>query len=211
MVGLAALHTSPLDMVAVSFFYGQKHSVELIHAEKIVNYYQIPDHLSYTIPPAIFQDSESELVNPHLDINSQPYPKVGPVPTYVPFRNGIFLSIAAAIAISKNCSVIHYGAHATDAADYAYPDCTIDFVSKMRDAVMAGTYNKVELVAPLNHLTKTQIVELGSNLKVPFELTRSCYKSDSISCGECSTCQERLKAFKNNHFEDPIKYKTLGS
>lgn len=98
-----------------------------------------------------------------------------PVSTYVPFRNGVFLSVAASIALAQNCSVVYYGAHADDAAGSAYPDCSSDFNNKMNEGIYIGSGRKVQLAAPFVNLSKKDIVATGLQLKVPYELTWSCY------------------------------------
>ena len=130
-----------------------------------------------------------------------------PVSTYVPFRNGLFLSSAASIALSLGCSEIYYGAHADDAAGHAYADCSVEFAEAMKKAIEIGTYDKVHLVAPLINWNKARVVKEGLRLKVPYELTWSCYEGDTCACGTCGTCIDRLNAFKANNAVDPIRYK----
>ena len=126
--------------------------------------------------------------------------------TYVPFRNGLFLSSAAAIAISKNCDVIYYGAHADDAAGEAYPDCSEEFTKAINEAIYLGSGKKVSVVGPFVTMHKKDIVRKGLELKVPYELTWSCYEGHNKACGKCGTCIDRIKAFKENGVEDPIEY-----
>ena len=88
---------------------------------------------------------------------------------YVPFRNGLFLSSAASIALSKECSVIYYGAHSDDAAGSAYPDCSDAFNNAMKDAIYLGSGKQVTIEAPFVNWTKADVVKTGLRLKVPYE------------------------------------------
>ena len=121
----------------------------------------------------------------------------------MPFRNGLFLSSAASIAISKGCNVIYYGAHADDAAGFAYPDCSPVFNNAMNEAIWEGSGHQVKIEAPFVNMTKAGIVKMGMELGVPYELTWSCYEGGDKPCGKCGTCIDRAAAFKENGIEDP--------
>ena len=127
----------------------------------------------------------------------------GTVATYVPFRNGLFLSYAAAIAISVHASVVYYGAHADDAAGRAYPDCTPEFEKAMNIAIYEGSGRTVQMHAPLLNWNKAQVVKYGLELKAPYHLTWSCYEGGDKPCGKCGTCIDRAKAFEANGVADP--------
>ena len=126
-----------------------------------------------------------------------------PVSTYVPFRNGLFLSSAASIAISKDCSVIYYGAHSDDAAGNAYPDCSSDFNDAINRAIYIGSGKQLTVEAPFVNMTKADVVKTGIELNVPYDLTWSCYLGDDKPCGKCGTCIDRQKAFMENGIKDP--------
>jgi 7-cyano-7-deazaguanine synthase len=96
--------------------------------------------------------------------------------------------------------------HAEDAANWAYPDCTPEFLGAMACAIYIGTYQKVRLVTPFVQAMKVAIVQEGLLLGVPYSLTRSCYAETVVSCGKCPTCLSRLAAFESNDEEDPIPY-----
>ena len=129
-----------------------------------------------------------------------------PVTTYVPFRNGLFLSSAAAIALSYDCEELYYGIHADDAAGNAYPDTGVDFNKAISDAIYIGSGKAIKVIAPFVSRSKADVVALGNSLKVPFEYTWSCYEGKDKACGRCGTCLDRLAAFKENGLEDPIEY-----
>ena len=126
-----------------------------------------------------------------------------PVSTYVPFRNGLFLSTAASIALSKECSVIYYGAHSDDAAGFAYPDCSDVFNNAMNTAIYEGSGHQLKIEAPFINMNKAQVIKKGIELDVPYELTWSCYEGGDKPCGKCGTCIDRAAAFKANGIEDP--------
>jgi 7-cyano-7-deazaguanine synthase len=132
----------------------------------------------------------------------------GPSPTYVPYRNGTFLSLAASLALDPRmkCDTIYAGMHAEDAHNWAYPDCTPEFIGAMQNAIYVGTYREVRLVVPFTYKSKADIVALGVRLGVPFELTHSCYEGKRPACGQCPTCVGRLEAFLTNGMKDPLEY-----
>ena len=118
----------------------------------------------------------------------------------------MFISSAAAIAISKNCDVIYYGAHSDDAAGNAYPDCSDEFNKAINDAVYIGSGKKLKVVAPFIGLTKKDVVATGLRLNAPYQLTWSCYEGGEKQCGRCGTCIDRKKAFEANGAVDPVEY-----
>ena len=128
-----------------------------------------------------------------------------PVTTYVPFRNGLFLSAAASLALSKNCEVIYYGAHRDDAAGNAYPDCSEAFFHSIDMAIYEGSGHAVRVKAPFIDKNKADVVKEGLRLHVPYELTWSCYEGQEHPCGKCGTCIDRRMAFEANGVEDPVQ------
>jgi len=135
--------------------------------------------------------------------------KPGEIPsTYVPFRNGVLLSVAAAWAESLGAGEIFIGAVAPDAPQ-GYPDTTREFLDAFENAVLIGTRpeTKIRIVAPLVNWPKTEVVKKGLELGAPLELTWSCYREEDEACGRCLSCEGRLKAFDEAGVEDPIIYK----
>lgn len=197
------------NVVALSISYGQKHDKEIEASDRIAEYYGV-EHIYLDLAP-IFQYSNCSLLKqsdsevPHETYAEQLADKDGtPVDTYVPFRNGLFISSAASIALSKDCSVIYYGAHSDDAAGNAYPDCSAAFNNAMGDAVRIGSGEQLTIEAPFVYMTKAGVVKLGLELGVPYELTWSCYEGGDEPCGECATCIDRIKAFEENGTTDPL-------
>ena len=139
-LGLAIDRYGKENVIALSVSYGQKHEKEIEASRKIAEYYGV-EHL-YLDLGEIFQYSNCSLLSHSTDeIPEEAYAEQlsktdgKPVSTYVPFRNGLFLSSAASIALTKECSVIYYGAHSDDAAGSAYPDCSDAFNNAMKDAI----------------------------------------------------------------------------
>lgn len=207
-LGIAVDKYGAENVVALSIAYGQRHTKEIECSQKIAQHYGV-EHL-YLDLGKIFQYSNCSLLS-HSDqeIPTESYAKQiektdgAPVSTYVPFRNGLFLSSAASIALSKGCEVIYYGAHSDDAAGNAYPDCSDAFNKAINEAIYIGSGNQLKVEAPFIGLTKAQVVKKGLELKVPYELTWSCYMGEDKPCGVCGTCLDRAKAFAENGVADP--------
>ena len=138
---------------------------------------------------------------PHGSYAEQLAKKPGVVSTYVPFRNGLFLSVAASIALQNDCYKIWYGAHADDAAGNAYPDCTEKFIEAMDRAIYEGSDYKVFLEGPWAKLNKAGVVAEGIKAGMTqedFEHTWSCYEGGDEPCGKCGTCIDRKTALEAN-------------
>ena len=126
--------------------------------------------------------------------------------TYVPFRNGIFLSIASALAEKEQCEAIFIGVVQEDSS--GYPDCTHAFIDKMQAAVNEGRGDSnTRIFAPLLHKNKCEIIELALEHGVPLSSTWSCYESQDLACGLCDSCILRLDGFKMAGKSDPIVYR----
>ena len=199
------------NVVTLSVSYGQKHAKEMEAARKVAEFYHV-EHLEIDLAK-IFEYSDcSLLVHSKEDIPKESYAEQlektngTPVSTYVPFRNGLFLSTAASIALSKGCGIIYYGAHSDDAAGNAYPDCSSEFHNAISTAIYVGSGNQLKLRAPFVNLSKSEVVKLGLELGVPYNLTWSCYEGGEKPCGKCGTCIDRRNAFESNGVSDPAEY-----
>ncbi len=208
---LAARSFQANQVAGLNILYGQKHFKESQAAKNVANRLGLGNYETINLSKKLFEGAGSTLIDKGKEIPLGPYPQEsGPVSTYVPFRNGTFISIATAFALRVNAEAIYFGAHTEDALNWAYPDCTPEFLGAMKNAVWVGTYHRVRLITPLEWLTKSDIVKLGHELNAPFELTWSCYQGGEEACGRCATCISRLKAFKTNGLIDPIKYQAIG-
>jgi 7-cyano-7-deazaguanine synthase len=206
---------------AVSINYGQRHKKEMDYAKKTCFALGIKHSildLEHILGGAMLTDPSIEI--PSVSYNDLP---TGVSPTYVPFRNGTLLSLITAHAQkwvnSRNkargeqgyttegiSAGIYFGAHSEDAANWAYPDCTPEFIGAMANAIFIGSYQQIRLHTPLQWLMKSEIVELGEKLGVPFEDTWSCYKGEKLHCGICPTCRSRRDAFIRVGVKDPTEY-----
>lgn len=199
------------EVVSLSTYYGQRHEKELKYARKIAEYYNIR-HIELNLQD-VMQYSNCNLLAKNDDtIPDKSYVEQieengeGRVSTYVPFRNGLMLSVATSISDSlfpNMCVDIIYGAHADDAAGQAYADCSPKFVDAMNTAINIGTYGNIQIVAPFVYSNKAEIVRTGITLGVPYELTWSCYHGGEYPCHKCGTCIDRENAFRENGLEDP--------
>jgi 7-cyano-7-deazaguanine synthase len=184
--------------------YGQKSAAkELKHFQKLCEFFR-PEKVLIAEAPFLKKIGGSSLTVEDLPI---PEDEEGGIPsTYVPFRNGIFLSIAASWAEVISAKKIFIGVNQVDFS--GYPDCRASFIKAFNEAIKEGTKpeTQIEIEAPLLNLSKKEIVLLGVKLGTPFELTWSCYKDTEVACGRCASCKLRLKAFREAGVEDPIPY-----
>lgn len=210
-LALAVKKVGAENVETISVNYGQKHIKELNAVKNICEYYKVNNEtidlsniLKYSNCSIL---SHSNIEVEEADFESQKL-KAGDdtISSYVPFRNGLMLSAAASYALSKDCSIIYYGAQSNDKYNNTYPDCNLDFITNMNNAIYKGTGDKIYLEAPLIDLNKTEVVKLGLELKVPYKYTWSCYQGKERACGKCGTCIDRINAFKNNGLEDEIDY-----
>lgn len=218
------------EFEAVTFDYGQRHKKEAEFAGAQAAAHNA-DHITIDIAGTmtgmlVDKGTKNEAIP---DVS---YAELAPgiSPTYVSFRNGLMLSLLAARAqawvmaqeatqkayntqgdatFTSNAAIeatIYCGVHADDGVNWAYPDCTPEFIGPMSAAIYTGTYNKVRLRAPLLYMTKPQVVAEGAKLGVDYAATWSCYKGGDAHCGVCPTCRSRKEAFELNGLADPTTY-----
>ncbi|MGB9766466.1 MAG: 7-cyano-7-deazaguanine synthase QueC [Sulfurihydrogenibium sp.] len=186
------------DIYAISFFYGQKHSIELEYAKELARMVNVKQHFIVEIPH-LKQLGKNALTDDSLEIPSESYPDEPPITT-VPMRNLTFLSIAAAFADVYEIENIGIGIHSLDSP---YPDCRAEFASATEAAInsssvmVAKKKNRIKIYTPFLGMSKVDIAKLGKQLGVPFEKTYSCYKGTNPPCGECATCIQREEALKS--------------
>ncbi|MFE6333958.1 7-cyano-7-deazaguanine synthase QueC [Streptomyces lydicus] len=198
---------------ALSFRYGQRHSVELEAAKRVVAAQGVARHVIADIDLRVFGGSAltSDIDVPKHD--SLDHTEEGGVPiTYVPARNTIFLSFALAYAETVNASDIFTGVTAVDYS--GYPDCRPEYMEAYERMANLATRAGVEgtqslkLHSPLIAMSKADIVREGLRLGVDYALTSSCYDPDEQgrACGHCETCLLRLKGFAEAGVTDPVQY-----
>ncbi|MDD2894730.1 MAG: 7-cyano-7-deazaguanine synthase QueC [Aliarcobacter sp.] len=196
------------EIIAVHFNYGQRtQDRELKAFRDICDDLKILEKYEIDIP-FFTQIGASALTDKNIDVPTGGIEAGVPI-TYVPFRNGIFLSITAAIAEKEGATAMYIGVVQEDSS--GYPDCTDLFISDMKKAINQGTKKDthIDIVTPLVHLSKAQIVQEAMKLNVPLEHTWSCYKEEKEACGVCDSCRLRLNGFKIANQIDPILYKVL--
>lgn len=196
------------EIIAIHFNYGQRtEKRELKAFRDVCNDLEVENKYEIDIP-FFKQIGASALTDESLEVPTSGIEEGVPI-TYVPFRNGIFLSIASAIAEKEKAEAMFIGVVQEDGS--GYPDCTDEFISKMLAAINQGTKEstKIEIKTPLVHLMKSQIVQKALELNVPLKHTWSCYIEENEACGLCDSCRLRLNGFNIANTKDPIPYKAL--
>ncbi len=194
------------EIIALHFNYSQRtQSKELACFNSICNELNVTN--KYVLDLDFFaQIGASALTDKNIEVPTGGIEHGIPV-TYVPFRNGIFLSMAAAIAEKEGAEAICIGVVEEDSS--GYPDCRETYIKSMQESINLGTKDetKIEIKMPLVHLSKSQIVQKSLELNVALGLTWSCYKNEDEACGVCDSCRLRLNGFKLTGVKDPISYK----
>ena len=197
------------EVTAISFDYGQRHRIELQAAKAVASDFGISDHITLAIDLAAF--GGSALVDQSIAVpkkRSEDVISNGIPVTYVPARNTVFLSLALALAETRNASSIILGVNSIDYS--GYPDCRPEFLNAFESLANLATKSGVEgthltVLAPLVSLTKTEIIRLGLSLHVNYGLTTSCYdpRETGQPCGECDSCLIRAAGFAAVNIPDP--------
>jgi 7-cyano-7-deazaguanine synthase len=201
---------------ALSFRYGQRHSIELEAAQKVAQALGAARHVIADIDLRVFGGSAltDEIAVPKHNTVEEVESNSVPV-TYVPARNTIFLSFALAYAEVVGAKDIFTGVTAVDYS--GYPDCRPDYMEAYEKMANLATRMGIEeetplkLHSPLIEMSKADIVREGLRLGVDYSLTLSCYDPDEKgkSCGNCDTCLLRLKGFAEAKVTDPVQYQVV--
>ena len=193
------------EIVALHFNYGQRTvAKELSCFREICKDLGVSE--KYEIDLDFFKAIGASALTDHsIDVPTGGIEPGVPI-TYVPFRNGIFLSIATAIAEKEGCSAIAIGVVEEDSS--GYPDCRESFIDAFTKAANLGTKESTNLSIemPLVRLQKSQIVQESIKLEAPLHLTWSCYQNEEKACGVCDSCRLRLRGFERAGAVDPIDY-----
>lgn len=190
--------------------YQQRHAVEVERSRQVATALEAHQHVVIDVDLRTIGGSAltGDLSVPKQRTESERNQEV-PV-TYVPGRNLIFLSLAAAYAEALGASILYFGANVIDYA--GYPDCRPGFIKAVEAALQEGTKagmqgKSIEIRTPLLQMTKAEIIRLGLALNVPFHLTHSCYDPiGPIACGQCDSCLIRKRGFAEAGVVDPIQY-----
>jgi len=197
---------------ALSFNYGQRHQRELEAASVIARSAGVLEHRIVSFDMAQWGGSALTDLSMSVPQGRALEEMASEIPiTYVPARNTIFLSFALSYAEAIDADWVYIGVNALDYS--GYPDCRPDYTDAMQEVFRLGTKrgregNPTTILKPLIHLKKTEIIQLGDRLGVPWEHTWSCYAGGEVACGVCDSCRLRLAAFHELGREDPIAYAT---
>lgn len=193
------------DIVALHFNYGQR-----TVAKELACFRSICEDLGviekYEIDLDFFKTIGASALTDHtIEVPTEGIEPGVPI-TYVPFRNGIFLSIATAIAEKEGCTSIAIGVVEEDSS--GYPDCRETFIETFQKAANIGSKEttNITIEMPLVHLQKSQIVEESLRLDAPLHLTWSCYQNEDKACGVCDSCRLRLRGFERAGVKDLLEY-----
>lgn len=204
---LAMAKAAGFECIALSFDYQQRHLCELEAARKVAASMGVVEHMISTID--LRQWGGSALTD-DIPVPDAAHSDAIPV-TYVPARNLIFLAFATACAEARGAKDIFIGVNSVDYSNY--PDCRPGFVSAFEEVARLGTRAvdenwKFYIHAPLQHLSKKEIIQKGLELGVDYSLTTSCYNpnEEGLSCGRCDSCTLRKQGFAAAGIADPTKY-----
>lgn len=195
------------DLTMLSFDYGQRHRRELEYADLAASRLGVPwDLVSLNTLTDLLKGSA--LTDPAVEVPDGHYAEQSMRSTVVPNRNMMMLAIAGAVAVAQGASSVATAVHAGD--HFVYPDCRPAFVEAMTAALRLGNegfaVDGLEVLAPFSLSSKSEIVNIGHALGVPWEMTWSCYRGEALHCGTCGTCVERREAFELAGVTDPTEY-----
>ncbi|PAV49353.1 7-cyano-7-deazaguanine synthase QueC [Pseudomonas sp. HAR-UPW-AIA-41] len=192
---------------SMSFDYGQRHRVELQAAERVAQQLGVIEHK--VVGLNLNGIGGSALTDLNIDVPEAPSEGI-PV-TYVPARNTVFLALALGWAEVLEAQDIFIGVNAVDYS--GYPDCRPEFIEAFERMANLATKAGVEgegfrIRAPLQYLSKAQIIQAGLANGVDYALTVSCYQADGEgrACGKCDSCRLRAEGFANAGVADPTRY-----
>jgi 7-cyano-7-deazaguanine synthase len=195
-LGLAFLHVS----------YGQRTEARERDAfSQLADHFEVTSRLVVSIEH-LAKIGGSSLTDKEIPVSDADLSASSIPGSYVPFRNAHLLSIATSWAETLGAQRIYIGAVAEDSS--GYPDCRPEFYAAFQQAIDTGTRpeTRVQIVTPVIHLRKAEIISRGLELGAPLELTWSCYQSSGPACGRCDSCALRLRAFREAGLTDPISY-----
>lgn len=205
---LAIAANEGFSCCALSFNYGQRHECELNAARRIATAAKVQEHIIIDIDLRRWGGSALTSGIPVPDAGTT----TGIPPTYVPARNIIFLSFATGYAETLGVRDIFIGVNSIDYS--GYPDCRPRFIAAFQQCATIGTKAEDEgwqfnIHAPLQTMTKAEIIRCGIALGVDYSLTHSCYNpdEDGLACGRCDSCQFRRNGFIEAEIPDPTRYR----
>ena len=205
---LAIARSEGRQCLALSIVYGQRHSVELEAARRVVASLGVEEHVVHQLDLRVFGASA---LTGDIDVPKDAVGAPGIPVTYVPARNTIFLALALGFAEARGAEEIWIGVNALDYS--GYPDCRPEFIDAFQNVIRTGTRSGVErgqprLMAPLLTMSKADIIRRGLSLGVDYALTHSCYDPapGGLACGHCDSCLLRRRGFEEAGVGDPTRY-----
>lgn len=215
------LASGGMDSCVLAALAARDHELAMLHAnyghrtvrrekrafDAIADFYQVPPTRRLTVELShLAAIGGSCLTDPSIAVPEGRLGREGVPVSYVPFRNANLLAAATAWGEVLGARSIFFGAMEEDSS--GYPDCRGVFIEAFNRLIAAGTRpeTRLEVVAPLLHRTKADVVRLGTELGVPFHLTWSCYEREDLACGRCDSCLLRLRGFREAGVRDPIPY-----
>lgn len=190
------------NVSSVTFDYGQRHRIELSAAAEIADFAGVPN---VVLPIDTFAALGGDaLTATDITVESTLDAKTGLPNTFVPGRNLIFLTFAAAFAYQRNIAHLVTGVAQTDYS--GYPDCREETMSALQTAIQQGMESDIQIHTPLMHLSKKETVELARDLGAlqAMAMTHTCYKGERPPCGHCAACELRAKGFAEAGVTDPL-------
>ena len=209
---VAMARDAGFEVYALSFSYGQRHSVELEAADRVAKHLGVAEHKTAVLDLRLFGGSALTAdIDVPKDRSEATMDADIPV-TYVPARNTIFLSFAMAYAEVVGAKDIFIGVNALDYS--GYPDCRPEFIASFQETANLGTKagvtedERLHIQTPLIDMTKAEIAATGTKLGVDYAMTISCYDPDAagLACGHCDSCLLRQKGFREASLADPTRY-----
>ncbi len=202
----AAIAAQECELAMLHVSYGQRtERRELKAFNDIADFYRAKHRMTASIAH-LAEIGGSSLTDRRIEVSLADLESKEIPASYVPFRNSHLLSIAVSWAEVIGANRIYAGAVAEDSS--GYPDCRPEFYEAFQRAIDVGTKpeTKIEIVTPIIHLRKSEIVRRGVELGAPLGLTWSCYQREAAACGECDSCALRLRGFREAGVRDPIPY-----
>jgi len=190
------------NVATVTFDYGQRHRIELECAARIAEHVQVANRV---LPIDTFSALGGDaLTDKNIEVRHEESADTGLPNTFVPGRNLIFLTFAAAYAYRKNINHLVTGVAQTDYS--GYPDCRENTIRALQEALRAGMESDVTIHTPLMHLSKSETVKMCVRLGGldAMSLTHTCYNGKRPPCGICAACELRDKGFAEAGVEDPL-------
>ncbi|CDZ76328.1 7-cyano-7-deazaguanine synthase [Legionella massiliensis] len=205
---LAIAKAEGFDCYALSFAYGQRHTAELIAAQRIAKHFAVSEHRIINLD--IGQFGGSALTDQSIQVPEYSGSKEIPV-TYVPARNTVFLAISLGYAEVLDAQDLFIGVSSVDYS--GYPDCRPEYIAAFQNLANLATKSAVEgspfrLHTPLLHLSKAETIRQGIKLGVDYSMTVSCYQAteDGKACGHCDSCTLRKQGFLEAYITDQTIY-----